>query len=126
MVRIRRFGVVRTATVVAVLYMVIAAIFAIPFALLAAAAGSSVGSVGDVNLAGILTIVLLAVVGYGVLGWVFTAIACLLYNLVAGWTGGIEVQVERVDAPPPAPVWGSAPPPTTPPGPPAPPAAPSA
>jgi hypothetical protein len=56
---------------------------------------------------------------YGLIGWVFTAVACLIYNLVAGWIGGIEVEVDRVEPPAPPPAWmapgGS---PTAPPGPP--------
>lgn len=115
MYRIRRFGVLRTATVVAVLYMVIVAIFAIPFAFFALAAGSGPGSVAGVNAGGIIAIALLAIVGYGLLGWVFTAIACALYNLVAGWIGGIEVQVESVGPPPVVPVWGATPPAAPPP-----------
>jgi len=42
MVRIRRFSVVKTATVVALMYMVIVAVFAIPFFLLFAVTGVSV------------------------------------------------------------------------------------
>jgi hypothetical protein len=41
---------------------------------------------------------LAALVFYPLLGWVFTAIACLIYNFAARWAGGIEVQVERVQA----------------------------
>jgi hypothetical protein len=31
-----------------------------------------------------------------------TAISCLIYNLIAGWTGGIELEFEEADqtAPP--------------------------
>jgi hypothetical protein len=43
---------------------------------------------------------------YGIIGWVFTAIACLTYNLVARWTGGIEVQVVQAPPPEPVPAWG--------------------
>ena len=42
MVRVRRFNVVKTATVVALMYTVIVAVFAIPFFLLFAIAGVSV------------------------------------------------------------------------------------
>jgi hypothetical protein len=31
---------------------------------------------------------------YGVCGFIFTAIGCLLYNVVASWIGGIEVELE--------------------------------
>jgi Transmembrane domain of unknown function (DUF3566) len=31
---------------------------------------------------------------YGVMGFIFGVIGAAIYNLVAGWTGGIEVEVE--------------------------------
>jgi hypothetical protein len=31
---------------------------------------------------------------YGLAGFIFTAIGCLLYNLVAGMVGGIEVEID--------------------------------
>ncbi len=118
--RIRRFGILKTATVVALIYMVIVAIFAIPFALLVIVAGSSQGAFGQTTAIGAVTLAFVAIVVYGVLGWIFTAIACALYNLVAGWTGGIEVQVEAVAPPPLPPAWGTSagspePPPAAPP-----------
>lgn len=102
MYRIRRFGVMKTATVVAVMYVVIIAIFVVPFAILAMAFRSDAAGGGAVLVFG-----LVAALVYGAAGWVITAIACALYNLVAGWTGGIEVQVEAVGPPPPIPVWGT-------------------
>jgi hypothetical protein len=120
MVRIRRFNVVKTATVVALMYMVIVAIFAIPFFLLIAIAGVSVTGVPPQStglVAGGIVFAILAVLLYGLLGWVFTAIACLIYNLVAGWVGGIEVEVDRAAPPGPPPTWMTSttppPPPTT-------------
>lgn len=105
--RIRRFGILKTATVVALIYMVIVAIVAIPFALLVIVAGSSQGGFGQTTAIGAVTLAFAAIVVYGILGWIFTAIACALYNLVAGWTGGIEVQVEPVAPPPLPPAWGT-------------------
>ena len=117
MFRIRRFGVVKTATTVAVLYMFVVGVFVILFGGLALLAGSAMPAAGGARFepGGILALGLTAVLLYGLLGWVMTAIACALYNLVAGWVGGIEVQVERVDPPPPVPAWGATPaaPPTT-------------
>ena len=115
MYQIRRFGVVKTSTIVALMYVIVVAIFFVPAAFLLAAFGR-----GDTSgsVVGVLGVGLLAAALYGILGWVFTAIACALYNLVAGWVGGIEVQVERVDPPAPPPVWGpsgTASPPTAPP-----------
>jgi hypothetical protein len=69
----------------------------------------------------VLGIGVFVVLFYGILGWVFTAIACAVYNIVAGWVGGIEVQVEQVTPPTPPPAWlapGTTPPsapPTAPP-----------
>ena len=31
---------------------------------------------------------------YGLLGWIFTAIFCALYNWVAGFTGGVEFELK--------------------------------
>jgi len=32
----------------------------------------------------------LGVIGYGIFGYVFTALTAWIYNVVAGWTGGVE------------------------------------
>jgi hypothetical protein len=116
MYTIRRFSVVKTATVVAVMYVVIVAIFIIPFAFLALAFGR--GDSGAGGLVGVLVFGLLAALLYGVFGWIFTAIACAIYNLAAGWVGGIEVQVDQSAPPPAQQLWApstpSAPPPASP------------
>ena len=83
--RIRRFGVGQTAKMLGVLYTLLGLVF-VPFVLLAAMfapkeAGLSVG------FAVVLPVI------YGLAGFVFTAIACLIYNMVAGWVGGIEIEI---------------------------------
>jgi hypothetical protein len=110
MYRIRRFGVIKTATVVAVMYMAIVAVFVVPFLILALIIAPTQGSSATGGIAGILVFGLLAIFGYGFLGWVFTAIAAAIYNLAAGWVGGIEVQIETVAPPPPMPAWAASPP----------------
>ncbi len=109
MYRIRRFGVLKTATTVAVLYMVVITIFLIPFALLFAAVGSAIPTgASNVSLdvgGGMVVFGLVVIVFYGVATWVFTAISCALYNLVAGWVGGVEIQLDAVAPPPPVPTW---------------------
>ena len=110
MYRIRRFGNIKTATMVAVLYMVAIAIFAIPIALFISAVGSAIPAGAGPSIdasSGIILFVLLAIVGYGILTWVFTAIACALYNLVARWVGGVEMQLEAVAPPPPVATWAA-------------------
>jgi hypothetical protein len=103
MYRIRRFGVIQTATIVAVIYVLVIAIFAIPFAFLVFAYSPSNSAAFAVS---VLVGGLLAALLYAAIGWIFTAIACLLYNLAAGWTGGIVVQVEPVGPPAAPPNWG--------------------
>jgi hypothetical protein len=129
MYRIRRFGVIKTANIVALIYVLVILIFIVPFAVLVLAA--SPRNVAAASTAGVLALGLFGVVFYGAFGWIFAAVACLLYNFAARYVGGIEVQVEPVAPPTAGPVWGppaSAPPPpvwgppTTPPAPPLPPA----
>ena len=126
MYRIRRFGVIKTATVVAIMYMVIVGVFVAPFALLGLLIAPSQGGAG--TAAGIVAFGLLAIFGYGLLGWVFTAVAAAIYNLAARWVGGIEVEIEHVVPPAPPPDWmltstGPTPPrPSSPPPPASPPA----
>lgn len=118
MFRIRRFNVIKTSNVVALIYMVVVAIIVVPFMLLFLFSAAFASASGGQVLGG-LAFGLVAVVAYGLLGWVFTAIACAIYNLVAGWIGGIEVQVEAVAPPAQPPLWmppaSATPPPTSPP-----------
>lgn len=127
MFRIRRFGVMKTATVVAIMYMFIVAVFVVPIALIALLVAPSQGSAAGSSVVSIVIFGVVAIFAYGLIGWVFTAIAAAIYNLAAGWVGGIEVQVESVAPPPPLPAWGTStqagPPPSAPTPDPPPPAA---
>ena len=109
MYRISRFGVVKTATMVALIYVIVIAIFFVPAAIVVVAFGRSTGvAAGGVLIGGVL----IALV-YAAFGWIFTAISCAIYNLAARWVGGIEVQLQPVAPPPPVPLWAPsiAPPP---------------
>jgi hypothetical protein len=116
MVRIRRFSVIRTANVLAVIYLIVTAIFAIPFALILSASPMTytdqLGQTYSYSISPIF--VLLVPFLYAGFGWVFTAIGCLIYNLAARFTGGVEFQAVSVDVAP-APAAGPATPPQTPP-----------
>ena len=94
MFRIQRFNVLKTATVAAVIYMVVVAIFVVPFVLLVAFARvAAPAGVPDASAIGAFGFGLFAILIYGLLGWIGTAIACVIYNAVAGWIGGIEVEI---------------------------------
>lgn len=85
MKRIKRFNVWQTAKVVALMYFLIIAIFMIPLGLFDSA----------FPFGGIMLIFL--PFAYGVIIFLITALGCALYNLVSGWVGGIEVEVEVVE-----------------------------
>ena len=115
-VTIRRFDVVGTATVAAVLYAVIVVVFGllffVPITLLASLAGGRAadGEAGAVLGVGLVGALLFTVVGaffYAVIGWVMTAIVCALYNLVAGRVGGIRVEVDVEGPYPGGPGYGA-------------------
>jgi hypothetical protein len=124
MVRLTRFGVVRTASVAAIIYLILSAIIAIPVALIVASSPVTVvdqfGNPVTMRLSP-LFILLLPLV-YAAFGWIFTAVACLVYNLAAWVTGGIEFVAVPVAAasppvttPPPATSPPASAPPTAPP-----------
>ena len=107
MYRIRRFGVIRTANLAAVLYLLVTLIFVIPFVLILATAGpmevtDQFGRTARFDLSPF--VLLLAPLLYAVLGWIFTALFCLLYNLAAALTGGAEIQL-TANRPPAEPTW---------------------
>jgi glycopeptide antibiotics resistance protein len=114
MVSIRRFGVIRTSNVAALVYFILTLIFVIPLALLLAAApqipvADGFGRTTNVNLGGSALFLLVLPFIYGIFGWILTAVGCLLYNLVAAVTGGIAVEVVREAPPAAAPAlqgWG--------------------
>ena len=114
-VTIRRFDVIRTANVVAVLYavavIIVALVFLVLFLLIAALggrgySGSEMGGVIGAGLVGGLLFAVIGIVFYGVVGWVMTAIVCALYNVVAGRIGGIRVIVDVEGPYPGAPAYG--------------------
>ncbi len=99
MYRIRRFGVVRTANVFAILYFLITLVFVIPFAIILASAGTitttdQFGNAVTVGTGLSWIVLLFFPFLYAILGWIFTAIFCLLYNLSSRFVGGIEVDVD--------------------------------
>lgn len=84
--RIRRFGIGQTAKVFGLLYGIIGLVFVPVFALVAAFAPQESTGFG---LGFALAMPLL----YGVMGFISAAIGCAIYNAVAGWIGGIEVEL---------------------------------
>ena len=96
--RIKRIAPLKTGIVLGVLYALMSLIM-VPFMMIAgvgiAAASKQAGTpLPFAFLFGIGALFLPIL--YGVIGFIFGVIAAAIYNLVAKWTGGIEVTVEDV------------------------------
>ena len=92
MQRIKKVGVFQTSKVAAVIYFLLAAVFMIPFGLFTSFAGGD--EIPGIPFGGGLFFIFLPIL-YGLMGFVMTAVTCLIYNLVSNWTGGIEVEFEN-------------------------------
>ena len=116
MFRVRRFSVISTANTVAVMYFVGFLVIFVPAVLFLSIASVTVttGSGQETTTFGTSLILLLVLpIFYGLAGWVFTALFCLLYNLTARFTGGIGVDVEsRAPTAPAQPTYTPQAPPT--------------
>ena len=86
--RVKSFGVFQTAKVMAIIYFFLIAIFMIPFGLIMNATGAPTAFPGGTIFFFIAPFL------YAALIFVFSAIGCLIYNLISKWTGGIEVEIE--------------------------------
>ncbi|MDD4255409.1 MAG: hypothetical protein PHP59_08550 [Methanofollis sp.] len=99
MAEIKHLGVFSVAKVSGILYLIIGLIAGLFVALLsllnlAAPAGAGMATAGFGGAA-ILIMALLIAVFYGVLGFVFGGLFAWLYNLTAGWIGGIEMEIRE-------------------------------
>ncbi|HWS72663.1 MAG TPA: hypothetical protein VN605_11140 [Thermoanaerobaculia bacterium] len=92
---IKRIAPMSLAKVSAVLYALLGLIFGACISLISMA-GSAFApkeAAGFGMLFGVGAIIALPIF-YGILGFVFSLISAALYNLVAGWVGGIEIDVQ--------------------------------
>jgi hypothetical protein len=86
--RISRFSIGQSAKFLGVLYTLFGLVF-VPFFLL-------IGMFAPDGQVGFGTMFAIAMpVMYGVFGLIGGAIGAALYNLVAGWVGGIEVELDQ-------------------------------
>lgn len=95
MAQVKRFGVLQTAKFAAVMYFIFTVILMIPFGLISIIIGSATG--GKEGFFGVMfggAFMLFMPLIYAVLGFVFVAIGCLVYNLIAKLVGGIEIEIE--------------------------------
>ncbi|MBI3978642.1 MAG: hypothetical protein HY331_10710 [Chloroflexi bacterium] len=95
MQRIKSFGVLQTAKFAAVFYLLTTAVFLVPAAII----GTAIAILsGDERVVLFPALLLFAPLFYAAIGFVFVAVGCLIYNLIAQWVGGIEVEMEEAPA----------------------------
>jgi hypothetical protein len=92
---VKSVGIMSVAKISGIVYGCMGLIFA-PFFLLFGLLGQFAGAQDKVPFAGIFGIgfAVLAPILYGVMGFVMGALGALLYNLVAKWVGGFELDLE--------------------------------
>ncbi len=117
MVRLRGLGVISVANVSAAVTFVISLLFIIFIALvLLPARNSALEEQLGLSLRGGVVVLLVLPFLYAAVGWVMGAISALVYNLVAGFTGGIQMDLDGLPvAPPVTPVAPAYPPAEVPP-----------
>jgi hypothetical protein len=97
MFRLKSVGILSAAKISAVLYGGLALLF-VPFLLLMAVVMSS-SSRAIPNAPSPALFLIFAVIApffYAAMGFIAGAIAALIYNLAAGWIGGVELHFESV------------------------------
>ncbi len=96
---IKSVGVLSVAKIFGLLYGGMGLIF-VPIFLIMGLVGAIAGP-KEFPFSGVLGVVLAFVmpVLYGGMGFVMGALGALLYNLIAGWVGGFEVQLELAPTP---------------------------
>jgi hypothetical protein len=103
MYSLRSVGVLSCAKIMGAVYGCLALII-VPFVLLAGFAGMMAGREGSGALSGVamLFLAILLPFFYAAIGFIFGALTAWIYNVVAGWVGGLEFELK-------APVQFSAP-----------------
>jgi hypothetical protein len=91
--QLTRIAPLKTGIVLGILYGLLGCIFVpflIVFGLLAAKTGTAAPAIFGAGFAILLPVI------YGGMGFVVGVISAALYNLIAGWTGGLEFEVRDV------------------------------
>ncbi|MFY9559074.1 MAG: hypothetical protein WAQ52_02465 [Terriglobales bacterium] len=94
MVSLRSVGVMSCAKMMGAIYGSLGLIF-LPLLLLGGFASMMLGR-GSEALSGValLFLAFLAPICYGAMGFIFGALTAWIYNLIAGWVGGIRLELK--------------------------------
>lgn len=97
---IRRVGVFSAAKIAGALYGLMGLLLGGIFSLISVVAGTAAMTEGNDDamfglIFGVGAIIFLPIF-YGVLGAIFAAIGAAFYNLIAGFVGGLEIEIESL------------------------------
>jgi hypothetical protein len=91
--RIKHISVLQLGIVFAVLY----GLFGLIIGVIGALAFTAMPRTGTMSIASLgFSFILIAPIGYGVIGFLAGLLYAFFYNLVAAWTGGVELRLESV------------------------------
>ena len=93
LVIIKRIGAVSVGKIFGLLYAIIGLIEGLLFALLSLFGGAIAGVAFSSALFGVGSIIIFPIM-FGIMGFISGVLMAFLYNLAAGWIGGIEVETE--------------------------------
>ncbi|MGI9056655.1 MAG: hypothetical protein ACR2F2_12740 [Pyrinomonadaceae bacterium] len=102
--KIRKLGVLSVAKILAIIYLGISLIIAVPYGLViiifsligaGSARGDAAFMVGGGGVVMGIIVMIAIPIFYAIAGFIGGAIMALLYNLFAGIVGGIEIEVEN-------------------------------
>ncbi len=88
--RLARISILQTSITVTVLYVILTLIFVVPIGIFVFLFSSGADRIKSLSF-------LFAPLIYGILGFIFSAIGCAIYNLTAKWTGGIEFALTKTE-----------------------------
>ncbi|MDF1571971.1 MAG: hypothetical protein P1P82_10175 [Bacteroidales bacterium] len=95
--RVKRIGVAQTSLVAGIVMFFISLIFVIPVGLFMGVVGAAKGAqMPGLPFTGVAFLIFIPFL-YAIMGFITTAISCLVYNMVAKWTGGVEIEIELAD-----------------------------
>jgi membrane protein YdbS with pleckstrin-like domain len=82
MKQIKKFGIAKTARIIAIIYFIIALLIAVPMGVMTAVAGK------------FATFIVFIPFLFAAVAYIQVAIICFVYNWLAAKVGGIEIEVE--------------------------------
>jgi len=93
---VKSVGVLSCAKIMGAIYAALGLLF-LPFFLIAGVASMASGEKESAFAAiGFVTLAILAPVFYGILGLVAGALGAWLYNVFAGWLGGVQIELQPI------------------------------